>query len=97
MNKPKDLDPISTDYWKRHAPRLKKEGLLNEATTDSFTILCRTFSLLHSLDPVEDSKTGVLKFVALTKIYQTLSRGFGMNTDKPKKAEPEGDKDEFGL
>jgi len=86
MKKPKLPDEASR-FWDRHASRLQKEGLLNDATFDSFVLLCKVHGLLTAVDPVADVKTGVIKFVALSKQFTLLSRGFGMNTDKPKKAE----------
>jgi phage terminase small subunit len=96
MNKPKELDPIASEFWKRHCPRLKKLGLLNEATFDSFVILCKTYSELTKLNPREE-KNGWIRYFALMKWYQLYARGFGMSTDKVVRTEPEAEKDEFGL
>lgn len=97
MNKPKDLDDIAGKFWTRHARRLEDAGLLTEATFDAFVLLAKTYAHLHRLDPDAD-RNGWIRYFALLKNYQLYARGFGMNTDKPRKP-PENATapDEFGL
>ncbi|VTU02430.1 unnamed protein product [Gemmataceae bacterium] len=97
MNKPKNLDELASKYWDRHAKRLRAEGLLTPATFDSFVMLCRTHSILERLDPDDDPKTGIIKYVAMTRVYQQLAKGFGMHSDKPKAPQAGTETDEFGL
>lgn len=96
MNRPKELDDTARSFWDRHARRLKAEGLLTESTFDSFVLLCKTYSLLTRMDP-ETEKNGMIKYIALSKLFQTYSRGFCMNTDKPKTTQASEEVDEFGL
>lgn len=96
MNKPK-LDETAAKFWTRHAKRLQDEGLLTEATFDSFVLLCRTYSLLTHLDPDADPKTGIIKFVAMSRVYQQLAKGFGMHSDKPKQPAANAEPDQFGI
>jgi hypothetical protein len=98
MKTPKNLDPEALAFFKRHHRRLEQSGLLTESTQDSFIQLCRTHSLLVNHDPNDTTdKMSMIKFVALTKIYQSIAKGFGMNSDKAKKPVSSEDKDEFGL
>ncbi len=98
MNKPKELDEHAAGFWKRHAKRLQDEGLLTDATYDSFTLLCKTFSVLSRHDPDNTAdKMAVIKFVALSRQYQSLARGFNMNSDKPKTPQATTEADEFGI
>ena len=96
QKKPKDLDPLAGEFWGRHSLRLKKAGLLNESTFDSFIILCKTYSSLMKLKPDED-KNGWIRYFALMKWYQLYARGFGMSTDKVIKLDTPTEQDEFGL
>lgn len=98
LRKPNNLDAEAGSFWKRHARRLEVQGLLNESTVDSFTLLCRTHSILTQLNPHDPAdKMGIIKYIGLSKIYQALARGFAMNSDKPRAAANIEDKDEFGL
>ena len=98
MNKPRELDETAAKFWDRHAKRLRDEGLLTPATFDSFVLLCRTFAVLQRHDPDNTAdKMAVIKFIALSRQYQQLARGFGMNTDKPKVPQQGSEVDEFGI
>ena len=59
--------------------------------------LCRTYSLLTHLDVDGDPKTGIIKYVAMTRVYQQLAKGFGMHSDKPKQPAANLEPDAFGL
>lgn len=96
MKRPRNLDETAKEFWDRHAKRLKEQGLLTDATFDSFALLCKTYSLLARMDP-ETEKNGMIKYIALSKLFQTYTRGFGMNTDKPKQSQPTVETDEYGL
>ncbi len=98
MNKPKELDDTAAAFWTRHRKRLQDEGLLTDATFDSFVLLCKTFSVLSRHDPDNtDDKMAVIKFVALSRQYQSLARGFNMNSDKPKQPTANAEPDQFGI
>jgi phage terminase small subunit len=97
IKKPASLDPEAGRFWDRHSKRLKAEGLLTDATYDSFVLLCRTYSHLSRLDPEADPRTGIIKYVAMTRVYQQLAKGFGMHSDKPKAPTSAEEPDEFGI
>ncbi len=96
LNKPKELDEIASEFWKRHFGRLKKEGLLNDSTFDSFVILCKTYSEITKLKP-DEAKNGWIRYFALMKWYSLYARGFGMSTDKNVKPTIMETTDEFGV
>lgn len=97
MRCPQDLtDDKARDFWRRHSSRLQAQGLLNEATFDSFVLLSRVHGMLTRLE-AENDRIGVLKFVGLAKLYSSLAKGFGLNTDKPRQPTIEKRKEEFGL
>lgn len=97
MKRPADLDDHAKAFWGRHSKRLQDAGLLNTATQDSFIMLCKTYSILHQLDPMGDERTGIIKWIGTCRIYQQLAKGFGMHSDKPKQATTPDTPDEFGL
>ena len=74
---PDYLDPDAKTFWRRHAPALIKAGLLTERDVESFALLCRTWSTMKSVDTTLDPK-GIMKFVGLSKQYQTLARQFSL-------------------
>ena len=96
MRRPTNLDPTALAFYTRHSKRLIDQGLLTESTFDSFVLLCKTFSLLTSFDPVTE-KNGMLRYISLSKMYQVYSRGFSMNSDRAKEAGTVEQRDEYGL
>ena len=98
MKQPKELDDVAAKFFQRHTKRLRLEGLLLESTFDSWVLLCKTYSILsrHDADNPAD-KMAIIKFVALSRQYQSLAKGFGMHSDKPKVATGSEEKDAFGI
>jgi phage terminase small subunit len=98
MKQPRNLDTEAKAFYRRHSKRLKDQGLLTDSTHDSFVLLARTHSILASLDPHDTAdKMAIIKYIGVSKIYQALSRGFAMNSDKPRVAQMNEPKDEYGL
>ncbi|MBP3957415.1 hypothetical protein J8F10_19385 [Gemmata sp. G18] len=80
------LSKEAAKFWDRHAKRCVEEGLLTDATFDSFVLLARTYALLQ-FDPEQDERTGIIKFVALTKSFERQGIPFGV-TAKKKNEKP---------
>jgi hypothetical protein len=87
MRCPKTLTAEAKDFFKKHAPRCEAEGTLTEGTFDAFVLLCRTYQLLATLDPLEDPRTGIMKWVALCKNFERQGIPFGI-TAKKKSEKP---------
>lgn len=75
MEAPDYLDAIAREFWQRHWPRLAAAGVVEAADADTFTLLCRTWSELQTVDTAEE-KVGTIKFVALSKQYERLAKQF---------------------
>lgn len=81
MKQPK-LTNEAKEFWSRHSKTCIDEGTLTDATFDSFILLCRTYQLLATLDPLEDPKAGIMKWVALNKCFERQSLQFGISSKK---------------
>lgn len=88
---PSDLTEAGMCFWETHCERLKREGLLNEATATRFADLCRFYSQLRAIQAqlldeglVLDSAAGrhsnpIFKmFCETEKIVSALSKDFGL-------------------
>lgn len=99
MNAPKYLNDEAKRFWKRHAKRLADAGMLTEADTDSFALVCELWSLIRATDPLQDSKMAI-RYVGLLKLYNQYSRQFGLLPKDRIQAglqQDKEEKDEFGL
>lgn len=99
MRVPDYLDDDAKTYWKKHAKALEDAGILTDRDIESFALLCRIWSLLKNTDPDADPKQAI-RFVGLSKQYQSLARQFSM---LPRDRRKDGidthktEEDEFGL
>jgi len=98
------LDPVALAFWTRHAGRLRAAGLLTPADTDSFALLCVTWSKLSAVaaaEPTAANYREVIQFVNLLKQYQAIAKQFGLLPRDRRAAkldaEPPPPRDEFGL
>ena len=81
MKTPDYLKGEARKFFLRHCKRCEKDGTLTDATLDGFILLCRTWGMLTALD-TEDDKMGIIKYVALSKIFERQGVPFGITAKK---------------
>jgi phage terminase small subunit len=97
MRVPKHLTGEAKTFWQDNAPHCERMGTLTEADRYTFTLLCQTWAKLVA---AELNDLDAIKWVALNKQYQNLSKPFGLDPLSRKRLgiEVEAEAvDEFGL
>ncbi|MFO0847731.1 MAG: hypothetical protein U0871_04095 [Gemmataceae bacterium] len=74
MRIPKTLTGEAADYWRRNAPWLIQNDLLNESSRDAFMLLCQLWGKL-----ADNPQLDAIKQVALSKQIQNLQKVFGLD------------------
>jgi phage terminase small subunit len=57
-------------FWHRHCAWLMLNDLLNEATADSFAVLCQLWELLHQELPPREYVSIVGKFNTMSRVFR---------------------------
>lgn len=90
MRQPTSLTcPIAKSFWTRNAPRLIKDGTLNDHTFDAFVSLCQVASKL-------DTAEG-MAWVCVNKQYQLGLEKFFMTPASRKRAKLDEGNDNIGT
>jgi phage terminase small subunit len=103
MHSPKTLTGEALEFWKAHAPGLKKTRKLSKSSAYSFVLLCQTWDQLQQLvstKPGADNYREMGQLHALRKDYFQLAREFGLLPTRPKADDADGDDeptDRFGI
>jgi phage terminase small subunit len=87
MNPPRYLDKDAREHWKRHCQACIANGSLTESTSDSFSLLCRLWSILQNTDPLADSKEAI-RFVGMLKQYLVMAGKYGLINNKAPATRP---------
>lgn len=89
MKPPIPLSGEALKFWKRHALRLKKAGILSDRSEDSFVLLCQTWGMVQALSGIEpgaDAFREMIQLNNLLKNYQSLAKQFGLLPRDAKQA-----------
>lgn len=85
MFKPRGLEKEAAKFWDYHAARCIADGSLNPCTYHAFLVLCKTWSLVINLDPLEDPKAGIMKYIGLCKLFSGQGLMFSTFAKQPPK------------
>jgi phage terminase small subunit len=79
---PRWLSPAAKVFWKRHAPELRRQGLLDSMTRHSFAMLCCCWANLRQMEAAIADTPGAKglqrEYRQSLQVFWELARDFGL-------------------